>query len=369
MGAEHSQQRLATDGSEFFSGIGDRSNEAPASIGQSEIDPTQNRRPLLMRSQTTLSGSSINVNRLRNSSSATRTTNPPSGNSGTELARISSSPPLSVCSDLPYVSYTANKPIGGDSPKMRGLRSHASAGGGGKEGGTVSNIAQRSSLVLRRPTAVLGARPKRPQTTGGLSDIVIVKPNTTSEQEDVEPELQQLQNIPQFMPVLRDSLLSTWNFSKDTEILERFKMEPHVLNICTRLQHHFHQSASQVALEQSRLVEKTKVISNTSTRIFASLVDMQKTYASYAEHLAKVRLISEDLERCQNLIKDNMARLEELNDYLPSELRLPAFNVWLEEEMDDGETTKERRSEADGASTSRKSVPKLPTSSGRPTTS
>lgn len=355
MGAEHSQQRLATDGSEFFEGIGNRSNEEPAAIGKySRMDGAENdgflhRRPLLMRSQTTLSSSSINKNRRGNSVSK----NPgdiPSSNSGQELGRASSSPPLSICSDLPYVSYTANKPIGGDSPKMRGLRSQTSAVGGNKTGagGVSSTIAHRSSLVLRRPTTTLGAKTKRPQTTGGLSDIVVVKANTNTEEDETEPEMQQLQNIPQFMPVIGESLKSNLNFSCDAELLERFKMQPHVLNICTRLQNIFHSGAHQVAQEQSRLVERTKVISNTSTRVFASMVDMQKTYAAYAEQFTKIRAISEELQHCRNLVMENMNSMNEINEFLPSELRLPAFNVWLNEERNN-ETTSEKMKVDDSA--------------------
>lgn len=326
MGAEHSQQRAEADGRELFDGDNARnqinphinSGRPPAMMQASSAAALKKR--TMLRQGSAASNSSSTTSKLKQSN------DPMPSPTTSEMSRPSS-PPLSVCSDLPYVSYTTDRPIG-DSPKIRG-----------KSGSSITtSAANRNSLVLRRPNT--GAKPKRPQSTVGSHSIVIVKPGINDAHEEIETELQQLQNIPQFLPVLRDSINSS-TFTKDSELLERLEIQPHMLNICTRMQTHLNMCATLVAQEQSHLVERTKVVSNSITTLFASFVDMQKTYAAYAEQFAKVRLISEQLSRCNSMLNANLESLETINNFLDIEDRLDPF-VWR---TDDNKL----RGEAEGA--------------------
>lgn len=325
MGAEHSQQRAEADGREIFDGnMGNSANHASGSrsAAANATNTGAIKKRSMLRQSTAPSGSSGNstANKLKHSN------DPIPSPTTSEMSRPSS-PPLSVCSDLPYVSYTTDRPIG-DSPKIRGKSANSLTG----------SASQRNSLVLRRPQTA--AKPKRPQSTVGSHSIVIVKPGIKDANEEIETELQQLQNIPQFLPVLRDSIHSA-TFTKDAECLERLQIHPHLLNICNRMQTHLNMCATQVAQEQSHLVERTKVVSNSITTLFASFVDMQKSYAAYAEQFNKVRLISQQLSRCNSLLNDNLASLEAINNFLDVEDRLEPF-VWR---TDDNKL----RGEAEGA--------------------
>ncbi|XP_016981648.1 BLOC-1-related complex subunit 5 [Drosophila rhopaloa] len=246
---------------------------------------------------------------------------------GSELSRPPS-PPLSVCSDLPYVSYT-DRPIG-DSPKIRSKPAHM----------LQQSSASRAAARKSHPGGITSAvKPKRPQSTASSHNIVIVRPGASDAGEDVDPDLARLRNIPQFLPVLRESITSA-TYTRDAEILERLHSQ-HLVNICARMQTHLNLCASYVASEQNHLVERTKVVSNSITTLFAGFVDMQKTYASYAEQFAKIRSVSHQLSRCNSLLHENIASLEAINNFLDDEDRLEPF-VWR---TDDNKL----RGEAEGA--------------------
>lgn len=323
MGAEHSQQRAEADGREIFD-VDVRNNSSHSSTSSfrtvTQISSTGavKKRSMLKQNSNNSSSSATIKLKQSNDSMPSPTTS--------EMSRPSS-PPLSVCSDLPYVSYTTDRPIG-DSPKIRGKSANSLTG----------SSTQRNSLILRRPQT--SAKTKRPQSSVGSHSIVIVKPGIKDANEEIEMELQQLQSIPQFLPVLRDSVNSAI-FTRDAECLERLHIQPHMLSICQRMQTHLNMCATQVAQEQSHLVERTKVVSNSITTLFASFVDMQKSYAAYAEQFNKVRLISQQLSRCNSLLNDNLASLETINNFLDIEDRLEPF-VWR---TDDNKL----RGEAEGA--------------------
>ncbi|XP_054729932.1 BLOC-1-related complex subunit 5 [Anastrepha obliqua] len=314
MGAEHSQQRAEADGREIFEGdlkitLGNnRQSHSATPTGSAKRRPGR---------QSTSSGSlSRGSKHIVETVAATA-----SPTNSAELSRPPS-PPLSVCSDLPYVSYT-DRPIG-DSPKIRN-KPH-------------SRHQQQNSIM--RNTGIrksFGATPKRPQSTSGT--IVIVKPGARDADYDADADLTRLRNIPQFLPVLRDSI-ATAAFTRDQEVLERLNSQ-HLVSISSRMQTHLNLCASQVAQEQNHLVERTKVVSNSITTLFASFVDMQKTYASYAEQFSKVRTISQQLSRCNSLLHDNIANLEAINNFLDVEDRLEPF-IWR---TDDNKL----RGEAEGA--------------------
>ncbi|XP_036319569.1 BLOC-1-related complex subunit 5 isoform X1 [Rhagoletis pomonella] len=314
MGAEHSQQRAEADGREIFEG------DLKISLGNNRQSHSTTPTGSAKRRAGRQSSNSGSTNRgSKHIVETVAVTASPT--TSLELSRPPS-PPLSVCSDLPYVSYT-DRPIG-DSPKIRN-KPH-------------SRHQQQSNI--NRNTGIrksFGATPKRPQSTSGT--IVIVKPGARDADYDADADLTRLRNIPQFLPVLRDSI-TTAAFTRDQEILERLNSQ-HLVNICCRMQTHLNICATQVAQEQNHLVERTKMVSNSITTLFASFVDMQKTYAAYAEQFSRVRTISQQLSRCNSLLHDNIASLEAINNFLDIEDRLEPF-IWRTDDI-------KQRGEAEGA--------------------
>lgn len=291
MGAEHSSQsRNDTEGREAFEN--DRNSSANSSTKRRNIAANQ-----------------------RQGSTSSKGSQQQGSPTFSDIGRPVS-PPLSVCydSDLPYVSYT-DRPIG-DSPKIRNKNISSSASG-------------LRSVHANSRYKQTGTKPKRPASTSN-HNIVIVKPGTTRDLDlDMDPDLARLRSIPMFLPVMRETL--SLPSSREPEILERLQ-SVHLQNICYRMQAHLNFCATHVATEQNQIVEKTKMLNNTVTTLFASFVDMQKTYAAYAEQFSKIRGISQQLSRCNSLLNENIESLEAINNFLDVDDRLEPF-VWKTEEL------------------------------------
>ncbi|XP_021693098.1 BLOC-1-related complex subunit 5 [Aedes aegypti] len=262
------------------------------------------------------------------------------------------SPPMSVCSDsdLPYISYT-DKPIG-DSPKLRnkqqtkagkmrpssvivGRSQEAMRSGSGGGGG--------SSLLIGRQRPYSGTTSASGGSTGSGSsasgtgrqassnhahNIVVVKSAVVKETGiEKDDDIVRLQSVPMFLPVMRGTLSLPAN--RDPEVLERLHPN-HMINMCSRLQSHFNTCATQVASEQQQITNKIKEVDQEISSALAQLVQKQKLYTSYAETFSKVRVISQQLTRCNDILNQNIESMEYLNNLLDVDDRLEPF-VWKTE--------------------------------------
>ncbi|KAL9695519.1 hypothetical protein quinque_014804 [Culex quinquefasciatus] len=134
-------------------------------------------------------------------------------------------------------------------------------------------------------------------------------------------------SVPMFLPVMRGTLSLPAN--RDPEVLERLQ-PAHMVNMCSRLQSHFNTCATQVAQEQQQITNKIKETDQEISSALAQLVQKQKLYTSYAETFSKVRLISQQLTRCNDILNQNIESMEYLNNLLELEDRLEPF-VWKTE--------------------------------------
>ncbi|XP_065089927.1 uncharacterized protein LOC135711115 [Ochlerotatus camptorhynchus] len=246
------------------------------------------------------------------------------------------SPPMSVCSDsdLPYISYT-DKPIG-DSPKLRNkqqtkagkMRPSSVIVGRTQEafrsGGAGSSIGTGGSAMF-----VGRQRPYTSTTaTNSAHNIVVVKSAAVKETGiEKDDDIVRLQSVPMFLPVMRGTLSLPAN--RDPEVLERLHPN-HMINMCSRLQSHFNTCATQVASEQQKITNKIKEVDQEISSALAQLVQKQKLYTSYAETFSKVRVISQQLTRCNDILNQNIESMEYLNNLLDVDDRLEPF-VWKTE--------------------------------------
>lgn len=69
-----------------------------------------------------------------------------------------------------------------------------------------------------------------------------------------------MQNIPQFLPVMRGTVSLPAN--RDPEVLERLHPE-HFKNMCNRMEVHLNASATQVGNEQAHITAKMKEVGST----------------------------------------------------------------------------------------------------------
>ncbi|XP_076056849.1 BLOC-1 related complex subunit 5 [Oratosquilla oratoria] len=217
------------------------------------------------------------------------------GRRGSESPRPSSTSPrpsISSDADLPYISYTVNRPIG-DSPKAtpKGVR-------------------------------VLKGSPRRRRRSPRPQEVVVVREANTS--NVVDPELARLQSIPTFLPIMRSAL--TAPSARDPEILERLDTGG-LLALARRYQHHLHLNAVVAAETQDRLTQRIRDVDAQVNEIVSNLMERQKTYARHAEKLNKVTEVSHALTRCHATLNLILESLDALNNSLPIEDRLEPF-VW-----------------------------------------
>lgn len=224
----------------------------------------------------------------------------------------------SVCSDseVPYVSYTVNKPIG-DSPQKSSSRNRYK----------FSNLSQRSastasSLNKKSFGSQRGASSKN-------NTLVVVNKDTVKPSHD-DTELQRLAKIPTFLPVMRASLSvnkSSAVVAKDPDILE--KLDPRgLMAITQRYQTHLKHCAGVVSTEQAELCKKIRDIDDDVIKVTNHLSDKQKVFSHQAEDMKKsVKEMSKALTKCHLLLNENLEQLEIINNMLPKDDRLEPF-VW-----------------------------------------
>ena len=159
-----------------------------------------------------------------------------------EVGHILSPRQESICSDseVPYVSYTVNKPIG-DSPKKGKTSKYRFAS---------PRLSKRSVSTTDTVVSDTSAAQKNPNRFGGKDSTLVVVNRTVPDvvvQED--PELVRLKEIPAFLPIMRASLSTGGGMAKDPDILERLDNRG-LMAICQRYEDHVRATASVVSTQQ-----------------------------------------------------------------------------------------------------------------------
>ena len=271
-------------------------------------------------------------------------------NSGASYGGGNISPQLSigrqesVCSDseVPYVSYTVNKPIGGDSPKK------SSQAISNKYQFASSNLNKRSNSVevATAKTTVAGtgnetsfrkkhkffSRSMKKKSDNPHDTLIIVNrgPNLNEQTEELEndPELVRLNEIPSFLPIMRASLSASGaSMAKDPDILERLDCRG-ILALCQRYENHLRFVGGIVSTDQAEICKRIRGVDDRIVRVTSVLSERQKRCQKQTEKLKKGPAeMSKILSRCHMLLNENIEQLEILNNMLPVEERLEPF-VW-----------------------------------------
>ncbi|XP_052749119.1 BLOC-1-related complex subunit 5 [Galleria mellonella] len=234
---------------------------------------------------------------VTNAPEACRSTDP--------TASGNNSPGASVCSDseLPYISYTVDRPIG-DSPKTSAK--------------TQKSGDNKKSLLQRRQLSLQNRKSKRAR------DIVVVKHASDTL---LDEDIRRLQEIPTFLPIMRGTLGLPG--ARDPEVLEGLDYRPWV-RLTTRLQAHLAACAHPLAAEQINLATKVKESDTEISRLYSQMVEKQRANARHAERLSRVHEVGNQLSRCNSLLNQTLQDIEELNSLLPQDKRLQPF-IWNDE--------------------------------------
>lgn len=219
---------------------------------------------------------------------------------------------LESTAEVPYVSYTVNKPIGsGNSPKKS-----KSALAGIKSGSKISRLKFATGMASSK-------------LDKSVHNTMVLVGGGNSSSEDTEsfandPELVRLKEIPSFLPIMRASL--SGSSAKDPDILERLDYRG-LLSLTQRYEDHLRSCAITVATEQTELNKKIHKADKDIAAVTQALAERHKKMSKYAEKLSRVGEMSKCLSKCHMLLNENLEQLEVLNALLPSEERLEPF-VW-----------------------------------------
>eukprot|EP00092_Neocalanus_flemingeri_P040995 GFUD01044638.1.p1 GENE.GFUD01044638.1~~GFUD01044638.1.p1 ORF type:complete len:248 (-),score=77.67 GFUD01044638.1:209-952(-) len=203
----------------------------------------------------------------------------------------------SVCSDtdVPYVSYTVNKPIGESPKKVAKPRS-----------GRFSS--PRLSRSLNRSRLAQSAH----------NTLVTVNKERTDNKADMD--LVRLSQIPTFLPIMQGSQ------ADQADILARLDSGP-LSRMLQRYEDHLRTCATLVAAEQGNINRKIREVDTAMGTVATGLQDRQKKYEKHCEKLAGVREVSRTLAKCHMLLNENIDMMDALNNSLPVDMRLEPF-VW-----------------------------------------
>ncbi|XP_060808991.1 BLOC-1-related complex subunit 5 isoform X2 [Amyelois transitella] len=223
--------------------------------------------------------------------------NVPESRRSDPLASGNNSPGASVCSDseLPYISYTVDRPIG-DSPKTSSK---------GQRSVDKKSLLQRRqvSVPARRPAGLAAGAAGAGGAGGGARahDIVVVRaPGGEALQEDI----QRLQEIPTFLPIMRGTLGLPG--ARDPEVLEGLPWRA-------------------LGALAGRLAAALREADSEISKLYGAMVEKQRSNARHAERLSRVREVAHQLARCGSLLAQTLQDVEELNALLPAASRLERF--------------------------------------------
>ncbi|EEB18992.1 hypothetical protein Phum_PHUM544550 [Pediculus humanus corporis] len=248
----------------------------------------------------------------------------------------SSSPGLSVCSDsdLPYISYTVNRPIGVDSPK---ISSKPSSFHREKSFGSVNYSSSKRKFENSR---------KVTESLSKSGNIIVVKAPKEPECKEKDLFLLKLQSIPMFLPIMRGTLNLPGKYKnfiqviccihcqkviffkrmRDPEILERLDPQD-LLGLCKKLQNYMSLCVNCATKNQNQIINRIREVDFELCHLVVSLGERQKKLVKETEKISKIKEISVMLNKCHSQLNHSLELIEILNNALPSKYRLEPF-VW-----------------------------------------
>ena len=206
--------------------------------------------------------------------------------------------------DIPYTSYSISRPIDNQTPK------HSS-----------------SPRLDYRPKYTQQQQPSKNRlnvNTGDTAqhDIVVVAEGHI-EEEDEHDEVEQLEDIAVFLPIMRESL--NLPSVKDTSNIQDKIDAKHVMLLCIRYQEHLRHCAEAIAFDQNALCVRIKEIDFSVQTMYNLFVERQKKFGRHAEQVKKAHEISSVLTRVNGNIQGLIHLMDRLNSLLPAEDQLEPF--------------------------------------------
>ncbi|XP_064399620.1 BLOC-1-related complex subunit 5-like isoform X2 [Halichondria panicea] len=143
-------------------------------------------------------------------------------------------------------------------------------------------------------------------------------------------ELQKLDKLPRFWPILRSSLESMPPQEKISDGVQYKE----ILSLCIRYQEHLSEAAKIVSTEQKALASRLKDIEMFSAGIMQQMIRRQENLLRTNTHLQKVTEVEQALTKIKTKLDSCVPVVRRMNSYLPEENRLETFRLFPEVESD-----------------------------------
>eukprot|EP00053_Salpingoeca_punica_P002312 m.37142 g.37142 ORF g.37142 m.37142 type:complete len:207 (+) comp11510_c0_seq1:87-707(+) len=157
------------------------------------------------------------------------------------------------------------------------------------------------------------------QAAPPVERVIVVSPGNQARAN--EPELEALQGIPYFYPILRSSL--------NPNELEQFDdIDPRLLtNMCTRYEDYLRSNSLRVGREQQALEKGVRDTERAVAASASALSSRAQALARTTEKLKAVNVLSEQVQKADVAIQQIVPLLTQINSMLPDHLRLEPFVV------------------------------------------
>ncbi|XP_071943303.1 BLOC-1-related complex subunit 5-like [Antedon mediterranea] len=156
--------------------------------------------------------------------------------------------------------------------------------------------------------------------TPKASDIVVVADGSSPKRDSgLNAELQKMQDIPTFLPIMRGTL--NVPSMEDPNVLDKLDSSK-LYALSLRYQEHLKACSEAVTFDQNSLTHRVKEIDTEIISITSTLSERQKKFAKYAEHIQKINEMSSTVKRIQMSVDQLIPTMNMLNSMLPESERL-----------------------------------------------
>jgi len=166
--------------------------------------------------------------------------------------------------------------------------------------------------------------------TSGAGKIIVVRAGSEHQRSSVgdptnDEDLKRLQEIPQFLPILR-SALNQSGLRDPADIYTKFSYKP-IFRLCQRMQDHLVITSETVAAEQNALGTRIREIDYAVSTLTNKAADRKKHDERACSEITKVRELSSQLKKISAMLQELMPTIAMINDQLPVDDRLAPFTV------------------------------------------
>jgi ATP-dependent Lon protease len=147
-------------------------------------------------------------------------------------------------------------------------------------------------------------------------DIIIVKKN--EETKSVEPN--KLQYVPVFYPIIKSSI-----DMKDDKVFIHMNPES-MIKLSEIIRNHLNICAYNVTQDEEAITIEIKQVHFVIDMMLQNFSEKQRKYAKFCEQFKSIGEISNSLKRIQRTMDEVLPMIDEINDHLPSELKLEKFS-------------------------------------------